>query len=327
LKTRQKTWAIVLAGGNGTRLTSLSTDDHGTAVPKQFCSLNGGPSLLRAALRRACRVVPRSRVCAVVAQQHERYWRSALRSLPERNVIVEPRNCGTAIGVLHGVLQVLECDPLARIVFMPADHHAHSEQLLTDTVRAAAMMLPRVPEALLLIGIKPDEPDPELGYIIPGPAVGDGSSRVAQFVEKPTPEVAHDLIARGAVWNSFIFAAHAATLMALARARLPEIVDGMATAVARDLRRGHGSSALDELYDRLPTVDFSRTIVQDADSVLRLITAPACGWADLGTPRRVARVLEGLKWVTAGRGQRANSRPVGGLVDLATRYARLARTS
>jgi mannose-1-phosphate guanylyltransferase len=324
MKTRQHTWAIVLAAGNGTRLASLSTDERGTAVPKQFCSLNGRHSLLHAALRRARRLVPRARVCTIVARQHERYWRSPLHSLTERNVIVEPRNCGTAIGVLHGVLRVLERDSLARILFMPADHHARNERSLTDTVRAAVSLLPRAPETLLVVGITPDEADAEFGYILPGAAETDGGRRVTQFVEKPTAEVARDLIARGAVWNSFIFAAHAATLIALIRARLPEIVDSMTTALARDGCRRDGRSELNDLYERLPTVDFSRSIMQDADSALRLFTAPACGWADLGTPRRVARVLESLRPGQPGQRARVSTDPVAGLVNLATQYARLS---
>jgi mannose-1-phosphate guanylyltransferase len=327
MNMRRNTWVVVLAAGNGTRLASLATDDRGAAVPKQFCSLNGGRSLLHVALRRAHRLVPRARVCAIVAQQHERYWRPSLRSLPERNVVVEPRNCGTAIGVLHAALQILERDPLARTVFMPADHHARSERTLTDTVRVAAALLPRAPGTLLLVGIKPDAVDPDLGYIVPGEAVNDGSRRVAEFVEKPTAEAAHGLVARGAVWNSFIFAADAATLMALIRARLPDIVDGMTTAVARDTRRGSDPSALAELYERLPTVDFSRSILQQAGSALRLLTAPACGWTDLGTPRRVAQVLARLQRCTAGGRTRGSARSGAGLVNLASRYARLSGVS
>ena len=127
MSSRPNIWAIVLAAGDGTRLASLATDDHGNVVPKQFCSLNGGPSLLRKALLRAQRIVPRRQVCAIVTRKHESYWRPMLRSLPPANVIVEPRNCGTANGVLHGVLRIFEREPHARIVFLPADHHVHSE--------------------------------------------------------------------------------------------------------------------------------------------------------------------------------------------------------
>ena len=69
----QGTWAIVLAAGNGTRLSTLTTDERGDAVPKQFCSLNGGSTLLQKAVQRARRIVSRERVCTIVVRQHERY--------------------------------------------------------------------------------------------------------------------------------------------------------------------------------------------------------------------------------------------------------------
>jgi mannose-1-phosphate guanylyltransferase len=62
--------AVVLAAGDGTRLSTLTTDSDGNPVPKQFCSLNGGGSLLHEALQRANRIVLRERVCAIVADQH-----------------------------------------------------------------------------------------------------------------------------------------------------------------------------------------------------------------------------------------------------------------
>src|ERR1017187_1893683 len=115
MSMREGIWAIVLAAGDGTRLSTLTTDDRGDAVPKQFCSLNGGPSLLQEAMQRARRIVPLERVRTIVARQHERHWQHMLWSLPARNVIVQPRNCGTANRVLLGLLRILERDPLARI--------------------------------------------------------------------------------------------------------------------------------------------------------------------------------------------------------------------
>ena len=324
MSSRPNIWAIVLAAGDGTRLASLATDDRGNVVPKQFCSLNGGPSLLRKALQRALRIVPRSQVCAVVTRKHEPYWRPMLRSLPPANVIVEPRNCGTANGVLHGVLRIIERDPHSRIVFLPADHHVRNERPLAESVRIAAAL--NAHEGLVLIGIVPDEVDPELGYIIPGTSLGDGTRRVEEFIEKPPHTIAQDLIARGALWNSFIFAAHAASLISLMRARLPAIVDGMATAREADARRGQGTGTLEEFYQSLPTVDFSRSVLQDAELVLRVVTARACGWTDLGTPRRVAEVLQRQR-VESTRRTFVGVRSVRAFVNLAANLARLSLAS
>ena len=99
-----RTWAVVLAAGEGTRLASLTRDAAGNSVPKQFCSLTGSSALVNDALQRARHIAPPEQVCAIVAQQHSRYWRKALQSLSARNVIVQPQNRGTANGVLLCVL-------------------------------------------------------------------------------------------------------------------------------------------------------------------------------------------------------------------------------
>ena len=288
-----RTWAVVLAAGEGTRLASLTRDAAGNSVPKQFCSLNGGSALVQDALQRARRIAPPEQVCAIVAQQHSRYWRKALQALPARNIIVQPQNRGTANGVLLCVLTILERDPLARIVFLPADHFVLDESALARSLCDLAVHLNHSPDGLTLIGIEPDAADPELGYIVPGRMLSDGSHAVARFVEKPPLPVARKLLGAGAIWNSFIFAASGSVLLGLLRKQLPTSVEEMATALARDVRTACG--ALSELYERLPSVDFSSTVVQREESSLRVVIAPACGWSDLGTPQRVANTLRRLQ--------------------------------
>ena len=321
----QHTWALVLAAGNGTRLASLTTDAGGNAVPKQYCSLNGGSSLLQDALTRARRIAPREQLCAIVSAQHERYWKPSLWSLPESNIIVQPRNCGTAIGILLGVLQILAQDPLARIVFLPSDHDVRDESLLANSLHEAVTQLTRTHSELVLIGIEPEAADTELGYIVPGLLCDDGTRSVAQFVEKPPAPIARELIAEGAVWNSFIFAAHGPALLGLIRERLPTIVDDMATALARDTRRSGEPLALQSLYEKLPSIDFSRVIIQQAAERLRVVTAAACGWSDLGTPQRVAEALRRIEPLDAVQRQSVPFVPA--FINLAAPHAQLSMAS
>ena len=321
MKTLQRTWAIVLAAGDGTRLASLTTDEHGNSVPKQFCSLDGGSSLLHDAMQRARHVAPRERVCVIVAEHHRRYWSSALWATPMSNVIMQPRNCGTANGVLLATLKILERDPLARIVFLPADHFVRDEAALAGALRETATLLTRSPDELLLLGIEPDEADPELGYILPGDDDGENLRGVRSFVEKPQPPLARQLLKQGALWNSFIFAAHGPALLGLIRAARPDNVERVETALARDARTGSRSRALEEVYDDLPALDFSRGVMQGAESALRVLTAPACGWSDLGTPRRVA---EALKRFEPKPARRAIPVAMPALLNLAAQHARLA---
>jgi mannose-1-phosphate guanylyltransferase len=319
----QHTWAVVLAAGDGARLSSLTTDSDGNPVPKQFCSLNGGGSLLHEALQRAYRIVPRERVCAIVADQHRPYWRLELWALPAANVIVQPSNRGTAHGVLLAVLSILDRDPLARIVFLPADHYVADESALAGSLRQTVNLLTRHSKGLALVGIEPDEPDPELGYIVPGRMLADGSYTVEQFVEKPQPRLASELLASGALWNSFIFAANGASLLGLLRLRIPSSVEEMATALARDDR----SRALAELYERLESVDFSRAVTQGAEPSLSVVAAPQCGWTDLGTPKRLADTLRRLGHTSSRPGltealHRSSIR-ASAFIDLAAQHARL----
>ncbi len=115
-------------------------------------------------LRRTWAVV----LAAIVAEQHRAHWRSLLWALPNQNTIIQPVNRGTANGVLPSALSILRRDPLARIVFLPADHYVRDERTLMGTLRSAILQLTRTPEKVVLVGIEPDEPDPELGYIVPG---------------------------------------------------------------------------------------------------------------------------------------------------------------
>ncbi len=291
MSNRQHTWALVLAAGEGSRLRSLTTDASGTAIPKQFCSLYGGTSLLLDTLRRAHGFASRNHIGAVVAETHRRWWRTDLWSLHRDNITVQPANRGTANGILLPLLSILEQDPFAKIVFLPSDHYFADEAVIARALQRAVDQVYAHPESLVLLGIEPDEADAELGYILPGDALQADAYRVAQFVEKPPLDIARSLISRGAVWNSFIFAVDGNTLLSMYRQLMPEIVDEMETARARDAARGSRFDALAELYERLPSVDFSSHIAQRSESRLTLLNVPRCGWSDLGTPKRVADTL------------------------------------
>ncbi|HEY0940883.1 MAG TPA: sugar phosphate nucleotidyltransferase [Steroidobacter sp.] len=125
-------WALVLAAGDGSRLRALTTQPCGTPVPKQYCSLNGGPTLLEDAMARARAQVAPERVCAIVAQQHHRWWSAldALATLPQANLIVQPRNRGTAIGILYSLLHILSQDAQAQVLLLPSDHYVADEVVL-----------------------------------------------------------------------------------------------------------------------------------------------------------------------------------------------------
>jgi len=292
--TRAPTWALVLAAGEGSRLRSLTTTPNGLAVPKQFCSLHGGPSLLNEALLRAAAVAPPERTCAIVAAQHARWWPTPLRGLPNANVVVQPENRGTAHGILLPLLHIAAMDPDATVVLLPADHHVRDEAALAISLRHAAALAAAEPDGIFLLGVEPETPDGELGYIVPGETRGTGSAHVVRFVEKPDSAQARALIGRGALWNVFIIAATVHGLLTLFGRRLPAAAAAMRALIQRNPRGVLDAAAATELYRSLPSVDFSRDVLEGEEASLRVLPVPRCGWTDLGTPQRVAETLQRL---------------------------------
>lgn len=328
--TRQRLWAVVLAAGDGTRLAALTTDANGRMVPKQFCSLNGGRSLLQGAIQRAQGIATRERICVIVADQHRRHWFRTLRTMSSSNIIEQPRNCGTAMGILLSVLTILERDPLARIVFLPADHYVRDEGVLAGSLQDLATSLARNSVGIKFLGIAPEEADPGFGYIVPGGALADGTRSVRRFVEKPEIKLARQLFVSGALWNTFIFAARGSVLLEMLRARLPDAVSQMQSVITYGDHRRTRSAALHDLYARLPDCDFSRAIVHGAEADLRVIIAPACGWNDLGTPDRVAGTLQRLELErpsqTASPEHIESYAAAPATLNLAAQHAQLGRT-
>lgn len=316
---KEKEWAIVLAAGDGTRLSVL-TDTDGSPVPKQFWSLRGSRSLLGDALHRAYQLVPRRRTVVVVAEKHRPLWEDELSDLPPENVIVQPANRGTAAGLLLPALSILRRDPGARLLVLPSDHFVDKEHVLHESLRLALDSLGRDRDRIVLLGISPATPETGYGWIVPRPG-GGGLDRVAAFVEKPAAPNAAVLMERGALWNSFLIAMRGQVLVDLFVERHPELIVGMRAAL-----EATEEAALAELYDGLGRTDFSREILQGSEERLSLLRVPECGWTDLGTPDRVAECVDRLGNTT--RLLRTAERPSAHLrFSLAAALCRLGTTA
>lgn len=328
MHTSAGTWALVLAAGDGSRLRSLTTHPCGAAVPKQFCSLHGGQSLLEDAFDRAAALTDHDHIATIVAFQHRQWWSGIERvnRLQSGNVIVQPGNRGTGIGVLYSLLHILARDREAHVVLLPADHFVRDEDTLREEILLATERTQRDPSRVVLLGLEPDDLDTELGYIVPGGKDLMGGYSVAQFVEKPDPDAAASIIAAGGLWNSFIIAASAQSLLDLFLPRYAPLVMEMQVLVSRGLATGSPTAAwpaIVDLYERLPTLDFSRDLLEGREEKLCVICAPACGWSDLGTPHRVGETLRRLGPVKVVR--ETSRAPY---INLAAQHARLheART-
>jgi mannose-1-phosphate guanylyltransferase len=318
------TWVVVLAAGEGTRLRKLTTNKLGDAIPKQYCSLRGGNTLLSDTLARAESVASADHICVIVAAQHRQWWKPLLEDWPAPNVIVQPQNRGTGVGLLLPLLHIISRDPEARVIVLPSDHFVREEAILAAALRRAVDKLDGASENILMLGFRPEDADPDLGYIVPGRFDRTGLLRVQQFVEKPGHTQAEQLIEAGALWNAFILAAHARALLHLYSSRERDMVVNMWSAISRDRASTDKGRAIAKLYRHLPTLDFSSHFLSGAEASLRVFDVERCGWNDLGTPARLALTLRSLpkreKSIAAG------SMAVGAphaLINLSLQYARL----
>ncbi|MCC6622272.1 MAG: NTP transferase domain-containing protein [Deltaproteobacteria bacterium] len=279
------TWAIVLAGGEGTRLASLTRALHGEPTPKQFARIRcDGDSLLEATLRRLATLVPARRTVVVIGPAHVRWAREQLRGRRAIHLLVQPQSIGTTAAILFALAWIRAHARQPLVLVMPSDHHVRRLAPFRVAIRAAARTS-RATGRLTLLGVVPDSADSEYGWIVPGAAIDDLPAQlVAAFVEKPAVAHAAELRRQGALWSSFIFAAPAHELRDLARRWAPDCarafdrLDVFSFAV--------GNSELADTFARLADCDFSRTVLQQASScaVVRLAGA---GWSDWGTPERV----------------------------------------
>jgi mannose-1-phosphate guanylyltransferase len=293
MKELSRLWAVVLAGGEGSRLARLTKTSDGVVIPKQFCSLMKSPCLLQEALERARSVVSSPQVCTVVGAPHRRWWTEVIGNVPASNVFVQPANRGTGYGILLALLQLEAIDPDARVIFLPADHYFRDEETIKRTLKLAGYLIAGNPEATYLFGTEPDSPDPELGYILPLEAGRPLAAGVSRFAEKPTLDEARELVADGALWNLFILGGTVRSMLALFSDGHAEAVSAMRAALEQD-RQADSRSALAEFYAGRETFDFSREILERRTAHLRVIRVPPCGWTDLGTPHRVASTVRDI---------------------------------
>ena len=293
MKELSRLWAVVLAGGEGSRLARLTKTSDGVVIPKQFCSLMKSPCLLQDALERARSAGPSTQVCAVVGAPHRRWWTEVMGNVAASKVFVQPENRGTGYGILLALLQLEAIDPGARVMFLPADHYFRDEETIKRTLKLAGHLIKGNPDVTYLFGTEPDSADLELGYIVPLEAGRSLAAGVARFAEKPTLDEARTLVAGGALWNLFILGGTVRSMLALYSDDHSEAVSAMRAALEQD-RRAASQSALAEFYSRRDAFDFSRQILERQIAHLRVIRVPPCGWTDLGTPHRVASTVRDI---------------------------------
>jgi mannose-1-phosphate guanylyltransferase len=289
MSSTRSLWAILLAGGEGTRLRGEVIAGERVDRPKQFLRMGQGISLLGATLERALRLVPASNVVPVVSAAHRSWWTPELGLVPGENILAQPLNRGTAVAVLLGLIHILRRDDDPTIFVLPCDHGVADERPLVEATRRAAALAGGMRGDLVLLGVRPTHPEIQYGWILPEVGVAGSPRAVRSFIEKPSYEAASALMNQGALWNTLIFAASGSALREAYLRVVPDVLRSCLGATARTESDGE---AWVEFFRDVPTLDFGRDVLQRAPAGLRVIHVPECGWTDLGTPARVAAWLD-----------------------------------
>ena len=281
-------WATVLAGGDGTRLRSLVERIHSDGRPKQFAAVLGTRTLLRETLDRIGILIPPERTVVVGRRVHAHYLDEELAEFRKATVLLQPDNRGTAAGILLPVHWIARIDPHAVVAIFPSDHFILGSNAFMAHVSQTVAFVNTHPDLFLLVGAPPARPEPDLGWVEPGMAVGATASgpicRVARFREKPAPDEARGYFEKGFLWNTFVMVGRASAIAAAGRDFAPDVSAGIENVVRAAIG---GPEAFDRAFTSLPEADFSRTILERCASRLVISRLPDRIWNDWGTPERV----------------------------------------
>ncbi len=299
-KRNHNRWAIILAGGEGTRLADLSCRIAGEKTPKQFCRIINDQSLIEQTRQRVELAVPKDRIFYTLSRSHERYYVPMLFDVLLARLVVQPANKGTAPAILYALMRLGLVDPNAHVALFPSDHYVSDDRLFMRHIEVAFDAIDARPELTVALGIAPSTAEPEYGWIEPASPFRCGEEtlfHVSRFIEKPSAEAAHEMYAHGrCLWNSFVLVARLANLLALMIRTLPELYDLFAE-FSGTLGTEFESEAVEKIYRTIAPVDFCRSVLMSTHAPNHVSVLPVSGlyWNDLGSPSRVLATIARLE--------------------------------
>lgn len=287
-------WAVILAGGDGTRLQSMTRAITGDSRPKQFVPIIGGSTLLNQTRRRVALSIEPSRTSIVVTQKHRRFYEPLTHEISPNLLVEQPVNKGTAPAILYALLRVAAKSPKAVVALFPSDHFFADDEEFMSHIDVAIDAVEIQPETVMLLGITATAPETEYGWIEPHASilanVQRSITRVSKFWEKPGLSLASSLMARGCLWNSFVMVGRIDALLKMTRAALPEMYAAF-DAITPALETANEQQALAELYSQVEDSNFSHQVLAMRPEDLMVMRVGDVGWSDLGEPNRVLSTL------------------------------------
>jgi mannose-1-phosphate guanylyltransferase len=282
----------------------------GDERPKQFCALLGDETLLDQTRVRVARSVPSAQTLFVLTRTHETFYGPLLGDVPRERLVVQPCNAGTAPAILYSLLRLSQADPSSAAAFFPSDHYFSDDAAFMSHVEIAFEATRDRDDMVILLGVEPDGPEAEYGWIErvpPGLTKNAGElCWVSRFWEKPTPEFARGLLERGCLWNSFVMVGRVSAFLKLIRDAAPELTERF-DAVLPALNTPEEEKATGELYARLGDVNFSQQVLAARPRSLAVLPVNGLTWSDLGKPQRVLSLMAGVGRGPAARRFRASA--------------------
>jgi mannose-1-phosphate guanylyltransferase/mannose-6-phosphate isomerase len=271
--TGGKAYAVLLAGGTGTRLWPVSRQLY----PKQLVKFIGDDSLVQSTIKRLSPILEKDSVRIVCGEQHLHEIARHMQDIglqADGKIICEPSGRNTAPAILLAVLNAVQTDREAVLCVFPADHVIGEidrfHECLTVAIRLARE------GHVVTFGITPHYPETGYGYVEGGQEVAEGALAVNRFVEKPDIETARKYIAAGNFfWNSGMFAFKASVMLAEFRTYQPDLLKKMNAIY-------DGAHSIDKAdYDQLPDISFDYAIME---KTARGVVLPSdFGWSDIGS--------------------------------------------
>src|SRR5438874_7006578 len=261
-------WALLLAGGDGRRLKPLTRQIAGDPRPKQFCAILDGETLLHRTRRRAELFTRPDQHVVVVSREHEPYYRELAGELAPDRLVEQPRNAGTAPGIVYSLLRIRElAHDDAPVAIFPSDHYVSDDGAFITAVMHAVEVARARPEFVVLLGVEATSPETEYGWIEPHPdplpLPGEPAFPIRRFWEKPSVPLAERLFESGALWNSFVMIGWVDAFLGLTQRVAPDLLTAF-----EPLRRAVGSprelEVAERVYAALEPIGFSERVLVPA---------------------------------------------------------------